>query len=97
MIHCKGDRGSRLPHCADAPYQHIEAIPITLHSEFPAQLAQPENRRLRPGAPDVADKLCGQQHQHKQAAHAFKGLHAQVFHIESLFLIETVAVLDAPA
>ena len=72
--------------------QNVQAIAVLREAECAAQLANPLRRALRPGALEVADELGSQQDEQKQSAHAFDSLHAHVFHIQALLLVETVAM-----
>ena len=97
MIGQEGQRGYGLPDRANATQKDIRAVEITLEAQFSAELTEPENGSSCPGATDVEHKLGGEQDQDKQAAHAFQTLDAQVFDIQSLFLIKAIAVFNATA
>ena len=97
MVSQEGQRGSSLPDGADSTHQDVQAITVAAQSKLATQLAQPNHGGWRPSAPNGADELRRQQDQDKETAHAFQRLDPHIFHIQTFFLIEAIAMLDVAA
>ena len=54
-------------------------------------------KRLRPILCLASSFAVGGQDESEDASHAFEGMDANIFHIQALFLIKTIAVFDASA
>lgn len=86
-----------MPNGAQATKQDVRAIPIRLETELTAEFAQPEHRLGRPVFHQGKNELSCDQNQSKDAAHALHRMDPEIFDIQSLFLIEAVAMFDATA
>lgn len=97
MVGQEHESGCSLPNSTDAAQQHVEAVTVIGEAQLTAELAQPQDGRLRPGLPNGADELSRQQNQAEEPPHTFECFHAHVFDVEALFLIEAITMLDQTA
>jgi len=65
------------------------------NTQFAAQLPQLKNRFWRPMFGNYKDNLGSYQDDSEQAAHVFDGLDTHIFDIQTLLLIEAIAMLKA--
>src|SRR2546428_10424402 len=87
-------RSPPFPRPPEPAQEQVRAISKLWEIPLAAEQAQPDERCLGPRAIQVTDELSGQQDQDEQAPHPFQGSHAQIFDVQTLLLIEAIAMLD---
>ena len=89
--------GGGLEDRTQAAQQDIRTVVICGQTQLASQFSQPKYGLRRPMLVEVEDELSRQQHEGEDATHPFESVDADIFHIQALFLIEAIAMLDSSA
>ena len=92
-----GESSYGLPYGTQSSEEQVWSIPVNAKTQFASNLPQPLHRYRRPLLHQVEDELSSHQHQREQSPHPLHGLHSHIFHVQTLFLVEAVAMLNATA
>src|SRR6266496_643179 len=92
-----GKSSHRLPYSAQSSQEQVWSIPINAQTQFASNLPQPLHTHTWPSLHQVEDELSSHQHKGKQSLHPLHSLHSHIFHVQTLFLVEAIAMLNPTA